>query len=177
MTTYFYRYLTLTNYWAARNDDNFITSISNDDPGLLEWISKGNTPEKEVVNDLVFLKIVDNNVVLDYSKAVNELQRLTESHIDLYMPQWRLNRWRRYYDLSEKIKGGGTLNSIEQAEYDSFPDTGETHEICQTYVPLALQWCIDCIAAHKNALINVASSTTLEELESSIIITYPPWIA
>ena len=176
MTSYVYKYLTLTEYWPSRNDDEFYTEVPVNDPGLLEWISLGNIPEKRVITEDRFLKIVSNEVVLDYSKAVIELQKLTETYIDAYMPQWRLNRWRRYYDLSEKLKGGGTLNTIEQSEYDSFPDSGETHEICQSYVPLALQWCIDCISAHKTALLTLSTASTLEELNSSIIANYPPWI-
>ncbi|MCK9544579.1 MAG: hypothetical protein M0R03_21370 [Novosphingobium sp.] len=108
---------------------------------------------------------------------LEKIQKETELLIDDKMPQWRLNRWRRYYDLTQKVLefGYNTLNDIEKIEYDCFPDPGETHEICQQYVPLALQWCIDCINAHKDATVKVFNATTIEELLEASKIDYPTW--
>ena len=94
------------------------------------------------------------------------------------MPQWRLNRWRRYYDLTQKVLDTGyeTLNTVEQSEYDCFPDPGETHEQCQVYVPLALKWCADCINAHKVSVAAIYQATTVEELKSAGNVSYPAWI-
>jgi hypothetical protein len=80
--------------------------------------------------------------------------------------------WQQIHETGETV----TVPGSTQAEYDSFPDQGETHDICQAYVPMALQWCIDCISAHKTAIINIQKSTTIEELNQAKIINYPDWI-
>jgi hypothetical protein len=125
---------------------------------------------------------IDKREVVSWSapcrrNIIEKMQKETELLIDSKMPQWRLNRWRRYYDLTQKVleSGYNELNDIEKSEYDCFPDPGETHEICQKYVPLALQWCVDCINAHKEATINVFNATTVEGLLEASKIDYPEW--
>lgn len=110
-------------------------------------------------------------------KLLEKMKKETELIIDEKMPQWRLNRWRRYYDLYQKVllTDLTSLNEIELIEYESFPDPGETHQMCQQYVPLALKWCADCINTHKLATIALYQSTTLDELLSASNIVYPEW--
>lgn len=176
MVDYYYEFFTLTQYRIIKRDGVSLQTIQDNDENFLIWVET-NIPEKTIIDsEEVYLTITDGTVVLDKYKAIVKMQKDTEVYIDTYMPQWRLNRWRRYYDLYQKVNNSQTLNTIEQSEYDSFPDSNETHIICQSYVPLALQWCIDCITAHKTALLNVAAATTLEELNAATIVNYPSWI-
>ena len=144
------------------------------------WVNSPHTREiidefgQTVIVDIDKSEVVSPNYP-SIDKIISDLCKQTEAHIDSKMPQWRLNRWRRYFDLYTKISGGGTLNEIEQYEYDCFPDPGETHEICQAYVSLALKWCADCITAHKNALVALSQATTTTQIEAAKNVSYPTW--
>lgn len=112
------------------------------------------------------------------SLPANKAQRLsmlsaqTYAHIASKMPDWRLNRWKSYWYLTQKVNNELILTDLEQAEYDAFPDPTETHVQCQEYVPLALQWVIDCINYHKTVGIAISQAATQEELDS-ITVSYP----
>jgi hypothetical protein len=128
------------------------------------------TTEKEIVdaNEIITLK---------QSKSAGFYQQ-TMNHIESVMPQWRLNRWRRYYDIAQKVMTSGysALNMIEKSEYDSFPDPGETHETCMVYVPACLQWTVDCITAHKTAEVELQNATTVDEI-AAVVVQYPTYPA
>lgn len=110
------------------------------------------------------------------TRVLAEMATETFDYVEAKMPQWRLNRWRRYYDICQKIAVSASVTELDQEEYDTFPDPGETQEQCQTYVSLALQWCLDCIAAYKLAVVAVSQATTPEEIAVARIVNYPPWI-
>ena len=106
-----------------------------------------------------------------------QVQRETFDYIEKYMPQWRMNRWRRYYDLRNKIIAEIELNTVEQAEYDCFPDANETHADCDVYVGPCLKWCSDVVVEHNRVHFGMLSSTTIEEVLSiKNSITYPAFL-
>ena len=101
----------------------------------------------------------------------------TRGYINIYMPEWRLNRWRRWYDIREKVKVNQTLSPIEQSEYDCFPDPTETQEICDTYVGPVLQWVVDVINEHNRIAFGMYAQTTFEDLLALYnSLSYPPFI-
>ena len=106
-----------------------------------------------------------------------KLKRSTYGYIDQYMPEWRLNRWRRYYDLRLKVLDSITLNPVEQAEYNCFPDPVESHEDCDVYVGPVLQWTIDCLIEHNRVFFGMYLCQTNEEILSLYnTLSYPPFL-
>lgn len=104
------------------------------------------------------------------AEKITMLSSQTYGNISKYMPDWRLNRWKAYYQLSKKT----ILDTLEQAEYDAFLDTGETHAQCSVYVPIALQWVIDCINYHKTVEAAITAATT-EAGVNAVVVSYPVW--
>jgi len=105
------------------------------------------------------------------------LQEKTQNYIEKYMPQWRLNRWRRYYDLRQKVLAGLTLNMVEQSEYDCFPDPTEQHADCDGYVGPVLKWCADVIVEHNKVYFGMFGASTIENiLTMKDSISYPPFL-
>jgi hypothetical protein len=105
------------------------------------------------------------------------LKAETFQHIENYMPQWRMARWRRYYDLRNKVLSKAELNEVEKAEYDCFPDPIETHEDCDKYVSLALLWCSLCVVEHNRVYFGMLAAKSIEEiLKTKDSISYPKFI-
>jgi hypothetical protein len=108
---------------------------------------------------------------------LSRLQNKTLLLIDSYLPQWRLNRWRRYYDISTKISSGGTLTPVEQKEYDCFPSPGETQAQCIAYVEAALKWAADVVNEHNRVESQIKAATVPEDVPLIFEqINYPQWI-
>jgi hypothetical protein len=106
-----------------------------------------------------------------------QIQTKTFEYIERYMPQWRLNRWRRYYDLRQKVLAQQTLNLVEQAEYDCFPDPTETHAQCDVYVGPVLKWCSDVVLEHNRVYFGIFAATNIENILSiKNSISYPPFL-
>ena len=157
--------------------DNLITFTNEIDEKELIWQILPHTTldENNNIIELDKSSYVNPSTICKTS-ILNEMKTKTEKIIDEKMPQWRMNRWRRYYDLTQKYLSDSTsLNEIEKIEYDSFPDPGESHELCQQYVPLCLKWCVDCVNAHKLASVALYQATTMEDMIAAGNITYPPW--
>lgn len=120
--------------------------------------------EKQAIRQQDFLAKKQN--------MLSNLQSQTYNYIASRMPDWRLNRWKSYYALSQKVANNIPLTALEQAEYDSFLDPGETHADCAAYVPIGLQWVLDCIEYHKQLYLAIYNAQTQEELDA-IPIEYP----
>ena len=108
---------------------------------------------------------------------VSQIQAQSQRYIETYMPQWRLNRWRRYYDLRNKVLASVALNTVEQAEYDCFPDLNETHTQCDAYVGPALQWCSLVVVEHNRVQFGMLAATTIEQILSvKGSLSYPQFL-
>lgn len=139
------------------------------DNGLL-WRGESNSLSNEY-NSVV--------LTLDQVKSIflSELQTKTYSIIESKMPQWRLNRWRRYYDLRNKVLSNIQLNPVEQSEYDCFPDISETHEDCDAYVGPCLIWCGSVITEHNRVVDAIKNATTVEAVEAAFdSVNYPQFL-
>jgi hypothetical protein len=108
---------------------------------------------------------------------VKQLQSQTQRYIETYMPQWRLNRWRRYYDLRLKVVNNISLNTVEQIEYNCFPDLNETHDQCDVYVGPALEWCSLVVIEHSRVQFGMLAATTIEQiLNIKSSLSYPAFV-
>lgn len=173
------------SYTTAFIDGDILQFLEGKQDIIIDEIAEkeaiwANSPHTRTIKDQE-----GNDIVVDIDKSeivsptfpskslrIANLVKKTEAFIEFRLPQWRLNRWRAYYDLSKKSE---SLDTLEQVEYDSFPDASETHEICQQYVAIGLSWCINCILAHKAAILAVQQATTIDELVAAEVIVYPTW--
>jgi len=139
--------------------------------GALMWSGEvGSFPESTYTSTIMTLQ----EVATVYA---NQTQFNTFAYIEKYMPQWRLNRWRRYYDLRNKVLASLTLNIVEQAEYDCFPDPTETHENCDLYVGPVLKWCSDVVMEHNRIFFGIYAASSIEDILSiKNDINYPPFL-
>lgn len=136
--------------------------------GLIWKGETGTFPETEYPNSRVLSASDVQRIYLE------QLQRRTMGLIEASLPQWRLNRWRRYYDISLKVKANVQLSQVEQKEYDCFPSPGETHDICFAYVTDALEWAADVIAEHNRVEALIRSTTDAVDVEIAFNqVAYP----
>jgi len=148
-----------TLYMKPTCPDIFIKIIDN------VWIEMTEEEKQQHMRTFLTALITDK---------IKQLQSRTYNYICEHMPDWRLNRWKSYYNLSIRLQNQQPLNELEQMEYDSFPDPGETHSECMQYVPIALSWVIAVINYNNSLVEQYFQCTSLEDIQN-IEVTYPVW--
>lgn len=120
--------------------------------------------------------VVAARLEADRAARIEQFKAQVQAYIATKMPDWRLNRWKSYHQYAKRVESGSisALDAYELAEYNSFLDPGETHEQCAQYVPVALNWVVDCVVAHGAAAQAVFAATTDEELQA-VQQTLPEW--
>jgi hypothetical protein len=106
---------------------------------------------------------------------LDALHRLTYRTITLNMPEWRQIRWNEYVKLYEKVAAGNTLNTLEQLNYDGFPEGNETHETCYSDCITAFQWIAACIAVHEQKKPEITQAGDIDALKAVTAPDYPLW--
>lgn len=115
---------------------------------------------------------VDAQQLLIYKQnTIKTLRAEVLIYISNSLSDSEYNRLKSYRELSKKVSANITLDTIEQSEYDTFPNIGETHSDCLIRVTTILEWVFSCLQYCKINCEYIDSATS----KISTIIEYPPF--
>lgn len=125
---------------------------------------------EEIIRDAAGMKERLENPYFDLSVKeagkykLKSIKNLTYRTITLHMPEWKQLRWNQYLNIHEKKENAQSLTPFEQALYDGFPGSGESHNECVERVRQALLWILECREANNRRELELESLKSVQEI-------------